>query len=330
MAAPNRNQHWVPQFYLKYFATADTRDSGRPQIWAFPITEGDEFRTSVRNVAARRDLYGFCSPQVDQRLSELEGMLGRFWPTISNEQYPIDLGFKQGISLFIATLYMRHPAQLERQRRFVASAAKALDQGPRDEQGRTLIDRFSIRGTQYKVKPAELDIYRTMGDQEIQASWGELILSESGALARELVDRPWMVLVTEQRAFITTDYPVALFNPTRRDAPILHPDTTIYLPMSPTKLVVINDDQRPGEIVQIAPGGETVFNHIIFCSAYQHLFSSGKPIDVLKQVVPFGEWASNESKRVRDEMTASIPWKVGRNDACYCGSGLKFKRCCGR
>jgi SEC-C motif-containing protein len=24
------------------------------------------------------------------------------------------------------------------------------------------------------------------------------------------------------------------------------------------------------------------------------------------------------------------PWKPGRNEACPCGSGLKFKRCCGR
>ena len=24
------------------------------------------------------------------------------------------------------------------------------------------------------------------------------------------------------------------------------------------------------------------------------------------------------------------PYKIGRNDPCFCGSGLKFKRCCGK
>src|SRR4051794_6675403 len=122
MGAPNRNQHWVPQFYLSYFATPDTRDTKYPKIWAFPVKEQkEEFRTHTRNVAAKRDLYAFCKPDVDKRLSNLESMLGKFWPIISADRYPIDLGFKRGISLFIATLYLRHPAELERQRRALAS-----------------------------------------------------------------------------------------------------------------------------------------------------------------------------------------------------------------
>src|SRR5262249_4836049 len=94
VAAPNRNQHWVPQFYLRHFAVPETRDSNHPKIWAFPIEEGEEFKPSIRNVAAKRDLYTCCGPEIDEKLTDLESMLSRYWHTFANEHYPIDDGFK--------------------------------------------------------------------------------------------------------------------------------------------------------------------------------------------------------------------------------------------
>jgi SEC-C motif-containing protein len=41
-----------------------------------------------------------------------------------------------------------------------------------------------------------------------------------------------------------------------------------------------------------------------------------------------GETKRTRSSTARDSSTA--PRSVGRNDPCPCGSGLKFKRCCGR
>lgn len=37
-----------------------------------------------------------------------------------------------------------------------------------------------------------------------------------------------------------------------------------------------------------------------------------------------------EKKAKVEEMNAAFKKKVGRNDPCPCGSGLKYKRCCGR
>ena len=95
VAAPNRNQHWVPRFYLRYFATAETRDTKQPMVWAFPVKEGEEFVTQTRNVAAKRDLYAFCEPAVDKRLTDLESRLGEFWPRIIEDCYPISADFKR-------------------------------------------------------------------------------------------------------------------------------------------------------------------------------------------------------------------------------------------
>lgn len=33
---------------------------------------------------------------------------------------------------------------------------------------------------------------------------------------------------------------------------------------------------------------------------------------------------------VRDDAARGTPWPPGRNDPCWCGSGAKYKRCCGR
>lgn len=321
----------MPQFYLRYFATPETRDSDRPQIWAFPRYAGDEFRTRVRNVAAQRDLYSFCAPQVDDRLSDLESFLGRFWPTLTQDRYPLDLAFKRGISLFIATLFLRHPSQLERHRRFTSSVAKSLEAGPKDQNGKTQVNVVEIAGKEHPINPGELDRFRTMSDEEIQAAWGRTILTDSGYLAQQLIDRPWTVLVTAEPAFITTDHPVALHNESRSDAPIVHSETRVYFALSPTKLVLINGNKSDdGKLVQIRDGAEAVFNYCIYRSAYKHVFSSWDSMEMLNQIAHFGEWARAESKRRVDDMLQRAKWRIGRNDPCYCGSGMKFKRCCGR
>jgi SEC-C motif-containing protein len=41
-----------------------------------------------------------------------------------------------------------------------------------------------------------------------------------------------------------------------------------------------------------------------------------------------GVWFYIDGKTVRAPVTRSAP-KVGRNDACTCGSGKKYKKCCG-
>ncbi len=331
VAAPNRNQHWVPQFYLRYFATPESRDTHHPKIWAFPVQEGEEFCTTTRNVAAQRDLYAFCAPKGDKKLSDLEGMLGKFWPTLTQPRYPLDLGFRRGISLFIATLYLRHPEQLSRQRRFSASLAKALESGPRDPNGRTTVGGVIIEDKDYDVDPDELDRWRTATDNDIRAAWGDLILSDSAVLAQRLIDLPWAALVTDEPAFITTDHPVALHNSTRDDAPILHPDTRIYFPLSPTKLVFINTrKENDGKAVLIPKHKAAVFNYCVFRAAYQHVFSAWDSIYVLDQICRFGDWARAEQQRMTQKSFDSLGVKIGRNELCYCGSGMKYKRCCGR
>jgi hypothetical protein len=77
------NQHWVPQFYLKYFATPDTQQTKNPKTWIFSKDEedGDPKLTNIRNICAKRFLYsppdkdGQREWELETRLSDIESLL---------------------------------------------------------------------------------------------------------------------------------------------------------------------------------------------------------------------------------------------------------------
>jgi len=51
-----KNQHWVPRFYLRYFATPETRQTKEPKVWIFSKDEndGDESCPNVKNICSKR------------------------------------------------------------------------------------------------------------------------------------------------------------------------------------------------------------------------------------------------------------------------------------
>lgn len=62
-----------------------------------------------------------------------------------------------------------------------------------------------------------------------------------------------------------------------------------------------------------------------------------KPISLEKddpELADLLKWYCNLPAHIRKRMggldTVEAPPKVGRNDPCPCGSGLKYKKCCGK
>ncbi len=51
---------------------------------------------------------------------------------------------------------------------------------------------------------------------------------------------------------------------------------------------------------------------------------------ILTMDMPSEELRMSLLKEIAAAQTAAKPKKVGRNDPCPCGSGKKFKKCCGR
>ena len=113
-----KHQHWVPQFYLRHFATPETRGNEDAQVWIFSKEEadGDETLTNVRNVCGKRYLYtpfdesGERVWNFEKKLDGLETTMGLIWPDLANGF--IDIGnstLRKGVSLFVAVMHLRNP-----------------------------------------------------------------------------------------------------------------------------------------------------------------------------------------------------------------------------
>jgi len=113
-----KHQHWVPQFYLRYFATLESRESDQTQVWIFSKedTDGDETLTNVRNICGKRYLYSPIGDSgerlwhLEKKLENLETTMGVIWPAIAEDF--IDLGdsnIRKALSLFVAVMHLRNP-----------------------------------------------------------------------------------------------------------------------------------------------------------------------------------------------------------------------------
>ncbi|HEY2587043.1 MAG TPA: anaerobic sulfatase maturase [Tepidisphaeraceae bacterium] len=78
------------------------------------------------------------------------------------------------------------------------------------------------------------------------------------------------------------------------------------------------------------PTGEPGLNYL--CAGYKKFFRHIQPaMRIMGQLIQSGRPAADIMKRIADaERQQSPGGPVGRNDLCPCGSGKKYKKCCGR
>ncbi len=75
------------------------------------------------------------------------------------------------------------------------------------------------------------------------------------------------------------------------------------------------------------PEGEAGLNYL--CAGYKRFFNHCRPFLVELAALSRQQDSQPHISPVRDSAVA-VKVKAGRNDPCPCGSGLKYKKCCGK
>ena len=69
------------------------------------------------------------------------------------------------------------------------------------------------------------------------------------------------------------------------------------------------------------------------CGGYKAFFKhADRPMKIMADLIRRGKLAEEVMKVMGTEENGGerVPMKPGRNDPCFCGSGLKFKKCHGK
>lgn len=283
-----KRNHWVTQAYLRAFAA----DSGRREkIWRFGKTAGDPELKPIDNVAVRFYLYapvaadGTRDYSFEQKLAQLERWFGHpLWFKVCNEMVPLQWEpLRKMISLLIAVMFLRNPEQFERTKsmhRQIVDAYTRLPELP------AAIER---KGKVFKLDTRKWPEYRDASEDDLKRHWLSEI-SSAGWLAERFLRMRWAVVFSDTPVFITTDDPVTIVHPSMRFRGLDNPETMVYFPLSPTRMLIMdNRHSEPDSNYYPLKADPGSFNLSLWDNATEHMFSHRHPDVVCAEMLQEAE-----------------------------------------
>lgn len=290
-----KHHHWVPQFYLRYYATPETRGTDQPQVWIFSKHEsdGDEKLTNVRNVCGKRYLY---APQtqsgerdwaLDDLITGLEDTLSRIWPDLVESRVSIeDRDLRKGLALFVAVMYLRNPRVRAETEQMHAQIVKAFESMPFPSDSGPNTVEVEAKGKKYTLSTDGWSEYQAWGKDEHDRFFCDFVRSEAVRLAEHFLKKRWAIVFAHQETFITTDNPVCLQHETRDRYGVETEGTIITFPLSPTRILVMDDlhSELANRYYPLAEGSGAAFNAVLWHKASRFLIT-GRPVpEVLEEI----------------------------------------------
>lgn len=332
-----KRQHWVPRFYLNEFATPESRDLKHPKVWAFSKNKDDgfPFQTALENIALEKFLYsplkedGSRDYEVEDDLSELESLIARRWKIIANnfDDFSKDSATRKIVALFMATLLLRHPKQLETTKMINQRMAELYHAAPRNDQGKPNISLIGPSGEVLNVDMSDWNKSDDLKEAELRELFASNIRDLGGGVAKDLLDKRWGIICSEEPIFCTSDNPVAIIN-SERSFGIKTKGTVVLFPLSPTRVLILDDkhEEQDGGYYPTKPGAQEFVCGAMWITTHRFLIAPRDPLELLAGVV-----RSHEQEQAAIEAAWPIKrHRIGRNDRCPCGSGRKWKHCCGK
>jgi hypothetical protein len=285
-----KNQHWVPQFYLRYFAMSDTVETDEPKAWIFSKRneDGDPVVTNIKNVATGRYLYspknddGSRDWETEEKFQQLESLLATLWPSLANGF--VDLGddstLRRILALFIATLYLRNRARLRDVKDVHRRLVDFYETIPKDKEGNPLVMEIEYRDKTMPFDTLAYREYKNADADDIRRMFVGQIRSNAIWLAESLLKKRWSVVFSETPVFITTDHPVTIAHTERERFGFKTEGTVVFFPLSPTRILLMDDlnDQPRGYYYPLGDHGPAPFNFVLWRDAGRFMISP-RPTD---------------------------------------------------
>jgi hypothetical protein len=121
------------------------------------------------------------------------------------------------------------------------SIVQVYESSPRLSDGRPDIEALEINGQVHEVSADGWQDYLAWGKHAHDRFFAHIVQSEATRIAEMLLLKRWSIVCTDQETFITTDKPVGLHHQTRKSFGFGTEGTIVTFPLSPMRLLVMDD-----------------------------------------------------------------------------------------
>jgi len=193
-------QHYVPQCYLREFATPDTINHKEPLIWIFPKNKRDGRIDKVKNVLFSKDLYtlktgGSKDYSIETSLSDIEGKYTSVYRDKIQKRLPLNDDEHIVFCVFISALMQRTLRHKDALEGFLTEIITRMEE----------MDR--IHHTKSKI----VEDYRRLKTNSHKLNVLKLLPDLTNILVN--MNLAFMCADNTSAEFITCDDPCTLFNP---------------------------------------------------------------------------------------------------------------------
>ncbi|MDP3514729.1 MAG: DUF4238 domain-containing protein [Sulfuritalea sp.] len=290
-----KHLHWVPEFYLRYFATPETRSAERPQVWIFSkhASDQDETPTWIRNVCGKRYLYAPLEPDgsrdwgLEDQLERLEATLGLVWKELAEGFVRLDdSAIRKGVSLFVAVMHLRNPETRRMIETIHQQLVVFLANMPSRPDGTPACEYFEIEGRPFPVEVGGWHEFRSWGKNDHDKFFASIVRSEATQIAEMLMKKRWSIVCAETDVFVTSDKPVAVQHLSRDVVGFGTPDGIVTFPLGPRRLLVMDDmhDEPKNRYYPLQQSNAGAFNLGIWRNGSRFMIT-GRPVqEVLTEI----------------------------------------------
>jgi hypothetical protein len=290
-----KNQHWVPRFYLKHFATPETRDQKNPKVWIFDKeSDGPPRLVDVKTQCAKRYLYspimdnGERNLFLEKKLGRLEESLAPEWFSLANDCLYIskDDPFRKGISLFVSAMILRNPDTRIELEKSYHEITKFIQEVPDINE----IQAIDINGKIHDFNLDDWDRFLNRKPNDHHNFFTDYVFSNIRKIAEQLLEKRWSIIFSDKPCFITSDKPVSINHLTKEkfgvDFGLGTEGSFVIFPISPHRLLVMDDRHEEPEWQYYAPDDNRfgLYNFLIWKNSRRLMISSRDINEVLREI----------------------------------------------